>query len=858
MWPRPGVKARRFRRRAAGFRLESRLAPNHGAPQSWAGMNEMARAGGAENPGPADTERRTGRLAYGVIAVLLLTAAVLRFLLVAGGGQFFFPDESRYSVSRDAAAQLAAGNVKAGLLLPFGNSEHPGFKFLGLAPALLEQWVGRNDRIPALYFSIFSLLVVVLIWLATRRLGAPPGGQAAATFLAVASSSLLCYSRHLFPYDPSLAFALAAWYVGLKRGGWARRVTVGLLAGAALVTYLGYWSLVGTVLFLHVVQPGDRRERGRRALAAAAGAGAVVAAVGLLIRLATGSALVDALRFATTVNQGDFREGYRLVWRYLAVTDGFLLWLWLAAAAYAIVWCWRHRRDASERVAPVVLCLTGLLTLYAALVFAANGLEKFVVYGRVARLLVPFFCVLAGLVAPLLGPGRRWRRPLLAALALVIAVSAAARFRQPLTQMFPRDFRVRGDALLGRLPSVGPNAYYRYVNVIHYVHGLERLRQPPAETLLAAPHPYQYAPYLYEGFTAAERRARLSPDQAMRLVRMVVPPEEQLAGQPYGIVTLRLRLPTGRGGFTEPLLSIGSRRDGELFFVRYEAGARVVFGFESMGNMVVTADPVDVAPQQDHVLRLFSGGLAPPGEQPVDGVSPDYYRRLVYLSLDGHELIHTFAPGHRAGPDEVFVGVNAVEADSAGDQFWGDVFAARRGGLPPGPTGGAEWPGDFGAVELTLLLPAVGPGVPEPLVVAGIPGRGVLGFVKNLPDGTHEFGVEVWSVGAWAGRPVHVRGGKTATVVYSFGSLFPPSGAAAWGATPPERQRALKDEIRITVDGVEVFEATRRTPEFDHVPLYVGVNPIGGSYVGARFSGEMLASRRLPIAGNAAPAKSPP
>ena len=812
-------------------------------------MNALARAGAAAAPGSGDKDRPTVRLAYGAIVALLLMAAVLRGILVWRGGQFFFPDESRYAVSRDAAAQLAAGNVKAGLLLPFTNSEHPGFKFLGLAPALLEQWCGRNDRIPALYFSAFSLLAVALIWLVTRRLGAPPGGQVAATLLAVASSSLLCYSRHLFPYDPSLAFALAAWYVGLRRGGWARSVTVGLLAGAAFVTYLGYWSLVGTVLLLHVLRPGDRRERGRCALAAAVGAGAVVVAVGLLIRLATGSALVDALRFATTVNQGDFREGYRLVWQYLAVTDGLLLWLWLAAAAYAAGWCWRHRGEAGGRVAPMVLCLAGLVTLYAALVIAANGLEKFVVYGRVARLLVPFFCVLAGLVVPTLGPAGRWRRPLLAVLALLVASSAVVRYRQPLTQMFPREFRAQGDELLRHLPPTGADAYYRYVNVIHYVHGLERLRQPPTATLRAAPHPYQYAPYLYEGFTAPERRARLSPDQAMRLVRMAVPLAEQLTGQPYGIVTLRLRFPTDRAGFTEPLLSIGPRRDGELFFVRYEAGARAVFGFESMGNMVVTGDPVGIAPQQEHELRLFSGGLAPPGEHPVGGVNPDYYRRLVYLSLDGHELINTFVPGHHAGPDEVYVGVNAVEADSAGDQFWGDVLAARRGGLPPGPAGGSEWPGTYGAVELTLVLPAAGPGVPEPLVVAGIPGRGVLGFIKNLADGTHEFGVEVWSVGAWASGPVRVRAGRTTKVVYSFGSLFPPPGAPAWGTTPLDRQRALKDEIRITVDGAEVFAAKRRTPDFDHVPLYVGVNPIGGSYVGARFSGEMLASRRLPLTG---------
>lgn len=175
--------------------------------------------------------RRSGRLFLGLAAALLITAVVLRFLLVEGGGQFFFPDEARYLLSRKAAALVVSGNLQQGLLLPFSNSEHIGFKVLGLMPALLEEWVGHDDRLPALFFSVFSVLNLLLIGLCARRLGASPMAQLWALFLGACSNSLFYYTRHLFPYDASLCLGLLAFYIGSRDGGWRRSVAVGLLAG---------------------------------------------------------------------------------------------------------------------------------------------------------------------------------------------------------------------------------------------------------------------------------------------------------------------------------------------------------------------------------------------------------------------------------------------------------------------------------------------------------------------------------------------------------------------------------------------------------------------------------------------------
>jgi len=66
-------------------------------------------------------------------------------------GQFFTPDESRYLESRNAAALILQGHVRAGIAQPFATGDHPGFKLLSIAPALIEAKFGENSRIPVIF-----------------------------------------------------------------------------------------------------------------------------------------------------------------------------------------------------------------------------------------------------------------------------------------------------------------------------------------------------------------------------------------------------------------------------------------------------------------------------------------------------------------------------------------------------------------------------------------------------------------------------------------------------------------------------------------------------------------------------------
>jgi hypothetical protein len=332
----------------------------------------------------------------------------------------------------------------------------------------------------------------------------------------------------------------------------------------------------------------------------------------------------------------------------------------------------------------------------------------------------------------------------------------------------------------------------------------------------------------------------------MRLVRMGVTDAERLRGDSYGLVSLSVALPGGRTGSSEPLLSVGPKGNGDLFFVNYVTPSRAVLGYMNMGQRLVRSEPFDYIPGRPVALKLFCGALMPAGEGETSGLRPEVaqnFRQAAFASADGRVLIDQLVARHLALPGEVFVGVNVVEADCAGDAFHGAILAASRGGWPPEPrdigTGSK-----YGPIHLKVAMPPASNGTAEPLTVAGVPGHAVLGYVRIFPDGTMCFGIEVWGVGFFEGKPMNIAHESPIDVDYSFGSLFPGVGLQGWGELPAARQEELKHTVRIVANGAVALELQQDTPDLDGLPVYYGRNPVGGSLVNAGFSGHVLAGYR--------------
>ena len=95
------------------------------------------------------------------LALILALSVGVRLYLVIAGGQYYWPDERLYRISQTAAEYLLAGDPHAALAA-VTRADHPLFQVIGIAPATVEHLVGANSRIPAIFFSLFSVASIVV------------------------------------------------------------------------------------------------------------------------------------------------------------------------------------------------------------------------------------------------------------------------------------------------------------------------------------------------------------------------------------------------------------------------------------------------------------------------------------------------------------------------------------------------------------------------------------------------------------------------------------------------------------------------------------------------------------------------
>jgi hypothetical protein len=361
------------------------------------------------------------------------------------------------------------------------------------------------------------------------------------------SASFFYWSRHLVPYDTAMALALAATWVGIRRGGVMRSFSTGLIAGSAFLVYNGYWTIATLAVALHCVI-GARSVRRVAARAAVALPGFVLPTLVPLLttRVVGGSDGVAMMReFAGTVTQGDWSDGFSLPFAYLWSADRLLFIAWLVAVMVALSWqAWPsvdatrprsplaalYRRrlgaDPQMRAALLIACVA---IIYASLAAGSAIGRVFVVYGRLARQLVPFLCLLTACTgAVFYRRGILRGRAALAAAGIAAVIQLAIAFGPPLTQVFPRELEARlfpYKPLDYALTVAGPatragdsTARFVLVNAQYLYPPRGHQGLPSGSVVFSFPHPLQYAPYRYEGFRAYEREILSSADISMRLV----------------------------------------------------------------------------------------------------------------------------------------------------------------------------------------------------------------------------------------------------------------------------------------------------------------------------------------------------
>ncbi len=780
------------------------------------------------------TSDRWAWLLVGIVAI----AAALRVVLVWRGGQLYWSDEQRYLVASNAFGRLQGGDVVGAFRDLFATADHLLFKVISLVPAALQTYLATGNVTPALFFAGFSVLNIYLVWRIAIAAGASSRQAVTAALLLALSNTHFAYARHLLPYDLAMTFGLLALAVTWVGDGWRRSLLGGCLAGLGFLTYNGAWLFGAVVLVGHVLLALPRiRLAALRAGWAAAGLVAPILGIVLIAR-GLGSDLVsDFLRFAGTVNQGDYGRGWHLLLEYFWAAEGWLLPLALLGMGLVVAGAWIARRKSAG-----LQWVAGALALLAGLIVLSDVWPAFVVYGRSARMVVPLVC-LAGACAleHLWQAGPVLRR--VAAVVLLVAVTqAAVNFAQPLGMAFPTDFRNRALQEARRLQLAGEQ---RQLVIIHAESFLGEqsvfANLPDHDLLMVSPNPLQYLPYQLEGHNERQRANLAGRDIRMKLIAVnrswFSQPVE--LRHPYpGVVQMVLRLPQDRTGAREPLLISGSTGSGDLLYLIYDSPHTVRLGFDHWAVSGMESEPVEVDYSQPVTVTLSTGPLHDPAMKPDAELSSTNanLRQWLFAQVNSRVVWSRPAEFHPAAPSSVTYGVNYIGGSTCGPRFGGGIVSLKSLVLPPILAYKNNLSQPYpGTVDLTLRLPLRREGVSEPLVVTGITGAADLVYIRYEGANRIRVGYDHWGIGGCMSDPIAVDASRQVRIRVSLGSLFAPSLAAM-----PPAQARLRDWLHVEVDGAVVWSRPASFYPTEPKSIVFMVNDIGASTCEPKFTGEIL------------------
>jgi hypothetical protein len=151
----------------------------------------------------------------------------------------------------------------------------------------------------------------------------------------------------------------------------------------------------------------------------------------------------------------------------------------------------------------------------------------------------------------------------------------------------------------------------------------------------------------------------------------------------------------------------------------------------------------------------------------------------------------------------------------------------------------------FGAVRLKLQLPGTWAGIEEPILTCGKSGNATFVYLRIFYHAKARVGIEFWGIGSYESPEFDLPAQDAQLdVACSFPGLFPKAGSPEWEATPPSEQEHLLGSYTVSVNGVVRLKGPVRYAQEPHLPVYLGTNPLGGSFVSNVFTGRILAVTR--------------
>jgi len=468
---------------------------------------------------------------------------LFRLVLIARGGLFHYPDEWRYYRAVEWLHRVLHGEGREAMTDLFEQSGHLGFVFLSLFPAAMQGafrafvgWPAETTMpLAAAFLALIAAGNIGWVYALARRGGAGRNEALLAAAFACASLSLTRHSRHFFPYDLSLFIGLGALWLGMAPSRSAlRSIAVGCLSWWTFMVYNGYWPLAVFVALVHGFW-------GKPSLSLLLHRG-FFGCMGFIVTPLALEALAQTLgvsffaglsEHSGSLVNGLYSEGWWLGWAYLWASEKGLLVVWaLGTLLVVIATC---RRMATSRVS--LLWIAAIMWVYACHVLGATVFEKWLVFGRLARQLIPFLCLASAAgfswmcsrrTKPLPWPGLTKN-----ALFFLLVIHTLWNFSHLFTQRFPGDvlrdaLEHYPDHLSVALSVTGTELHVddellrpkRYVLINHRIlnHITGERTVPTGKIILHYAHPAQAHYDQYNGFLPRDRALARSLDISIRLI----------------------------------------------------------------------------------------------------------------------------------------------------------------------------------------------------------------------------------------------------------------------------------------------------------------------------------------------------
>ena len=467
-----------------------------------------------------------------VLLLILLVSFLLRLLLIANGGQLYWPDERRYWKPTTVADKLYAGDYKNVIASLLKYRTHGGMTSAGLIPAYLHRlafeaqdnggvswhdyWRSRlgDYRLSAVFFAIPSVLSIGMVYLIGLKAGGNKDEALLAAFFLATSNSWFIYSRHFLSLDFSMLLGLVALYAALclRNGGIKSAVLIGVLMFCAFWIYYSHYFFMFAIAFLYCVMLARRPlDLVTRPIGILIGALLLLGPILLFNYLNLEIDVFAEMHSLGMSIAGDYDEGILLPFLYFGDAEGLISLVWLTGLVAVLALVRRQRPDHRHRA---ILWLSCLALLYLSMSLFSSGLHILALAGRFVRPMAPFMVLVCAFAfAPVL---KRLGFKISMLLLLAVCVLSAGNFLAAINQRFylevAKEVLNEYDSVLFGTTFLPPakadffvepkrdDVPYILVNAGFYHPVTEMRDRPEGRVILEVSHPFNYRPFQYESW----------------------------------------------------------------------------------------------------------------------------------------------------------------------------------------------------------------------------------------------------------------------------------------------------------------------------------------------------------------------